>query len=474
MIAAPDYGLAVVGTSLVLEGRIVGAAVAGYALVDFCQSTAIASLARQAGVPFRRLWSLAQQLQPIPQHRLAMHGELLQVLGDTILRENHRTRQYEELAARLAAESGAKDEFLAVLSHELRTPLSPILGWVSILEQQSENPAQLRKAAASIKRNALLQVRLVDDLLDLNRIVRGKVALEPGEYDLSDVLRTALDTIAETADGKGVNLEFVDSEEPLRVEGDAGRLQQIFANVLSNAVKFTPTGGSVRIVASTEADLAVVRIADTGKGIPPQFLPLVFDMFRQQEEGTRRQYSGLGIGLALVKQLVELHGGRVDIASEGEGRGTQVTLRFPISKNAHAAGEVATVRGRPFAELLILVIEDTEDSLESTRLMLEVLGAKVLVARNGIDALQVLVENEPDLILCDLRMPHMDGYEFMRELSRTQGVDHTPVIAVTGLTGLSERERTQSAGFQGHLNKPFDDRALVSAVQGSLDHRKAG
>jgi signal transduction histidine kinase/CheY-like chemotaxis protein len=476
IVLAPSYGLAVVGTSLLLEGRIVGAAVAGYMLVEFCQSATIERLARQATVPFRRLWDLARQQQPVPERRLILQGELLRVLGDTLLRENHRTRQYEDVAMRLKKEMAAKDEFLAVVSHELRTPVTPILGWVRILKEAGDSPARRRKAVDSIERNALLQIKLVDDLLDLNRITRDNVPLDMGVHDLSDMLRSVLDTVADTAASKKIDVEFVETRERLIVEGDAGRLQQIFANVLSNALKFTPPSGWVRVSAERHADTAVMRITDSGEGIAATFLPHAFDMFRQQEEGTKRGATGLGIGLAVVKRLVELHRGHVEIASGGVGHGTEVTIRLPLTRQIARDGSGATARdqgeARLFGDLTILLVEDTEDSLEATRLMLEVLGANVLAARDGLEALDVMAIHRPDVVLCDLRMPRMDGFEFLRELCRIQGADHAPVVAVSGLVSKSDHERTEAAGFEGHLNKPFDDTALMSAVRATLDHRR--
>lgn len=465
VIVAPSYGLAVVGCSLVLENRIVGAAVAGYALVDFTQSAAIEALARRAGVPFRRLWQLARQLQPVPRRRLVLHGELLQVLGDAILRENLRTRQ-------LNTEMKAKDEFLAVLSHELRTPLTPILGWARILREGGDSPARRRKAADSIERNAILQIKLVDDLLDLNRVIRDKIPLDLAVHDLSNVLRSALDTMAETAASKKIEVAFSGTKEPLFVEGDAGRLQQIFVNLLSNAIKFTPIRGRVVVTAERESDAAVVHITDSGEGIAQEFLPHIFDMFRQQEEGTRRRHAGLGIGLAVVKRLVELHGGRINIASGGAGTGTEATIRLPLTSHRTEPRLGPDPRDEPFDGLTILIVEDSADSLEATRIMLEMLGANVLAAGDGIEALDVMAASRPDLVLCDLRMPHMDGFEFLRELTRTEGNDRPPVVAVTGLVSASDRERTRAAGFDGHLGKPFDDVALISAVRGSIDHRR--
>jgi signal transduction histidine kinase len=470
VVVTSSHGLAVVGTSLLLEGSVVGAAVAAYALVDFTQSSAIERLARQAGVPFRHLWQLARQQQPVPRRRLVLHGELLQVLGDTILRENFRTRQ-------LKKEMAAKDEFLAVISHELRTPLTPILGWARILKDAGDRPASRQKAADSIERNALLQIKLVDDLLDLNRLIRDKIRLVIGVHDLSDLLRSVLDTMADAARNKNIEIAFAGTNEPVSVDGDAGRLQQVFVNVLSNAVKFTPAGGRITVTLGRDADDAVVRIADSGEGIARKFLPHIFEMFRQQEEGTRRQHQGLGIGLAVVKRLVELHRGHVDITSPGVAAGTVVTIRLPSSQQTPDTGRETIDRwrgdSRPFEGLAILLVEDTEDSLEVMRAMLEGLGADVLTARDGLEALEVMTRNRPDLVLCDLRMPRMDGFEFLRELSRTEGADHAPVVAVSGFVNKSDHERTRAAGFEGHLDKPFDDEALVSTVRATLGSRRA-
>ncbi len=475
VVVAPSYGLAVVGTSLVLDGTIVGAAVAGYALVDFPQAEAVERLARQAGIPYRELRDIVRRQQPMPERRLVLHGELLQVLGDTLLRENSRTRQYEQTAARLEREMAAKDEFLAVLSHELRTPLAPILTWAQILREAGDSPERRLKAADSIERSARMQLKLVDDLLDLNRVIRDKVTLEVAVHDLGDLLRSAVESTAAAAASKEITVELVWFREPLLVEGDAGRLQQVFLNVLSNAVKFTPVKGRVSLVVERDAAAAVVRIADTGAGIAPEFLPYVFDMFRQAEHGTRRQYGGLGIGLALVKRLVELHQGSVAVESPGVGQGTQVTIRLPLLVSRLPVDDVTTPElvappadPLPFTNLTVLVVEDTEDTLEAMQVMIEVLGARVLVARDGREALEVLAAAPADIVLCDLRMPRMDGFEFLAELSRTMGSRHPPVVALTGLVSEGDLQRTKEAGFEGHLGKPLERAALVAAVRETL------
>jgi signal transduction histidine kinase/ActR/RegA family two-component response regulator len=470
---AEAHGLTVVGTSLVLEGAIVGAAVAGYAFAGFSQVAAVQRWAASAGVPFDALWHIARRQAPMPERRLKLHGELLQVLGDALLRENHRTRQYEETVVKLEAASAAKDEFLAILSHELRTPLAPILGWASILKRNEGE--EVRRAAEAIERNVLLESGMIEDLLDMNLIAHGSVRLDLEIHELPALIRAAAETIASEIGQKFIRLELVDTGEPLLVEGDSGRLQQVFRNILSNAVKFTPDGGSIRVAASREANDALIVVADSGEGIAPDFLPFVFEIFRQQEQGTRREHEGLGIGLALVKKLTELHKGSVSVASAGTGHGTQVTLRLPLTTEIPDLDAPMPAVGASAAALeglSVLVVEDSADTRESLRILLEQLGAQVSVARDGREGLGILRDADPDVVLCDLRMPRMDGFEFMHELHRGPSPAHPPVVAMSGLTSESVRQRARDAGFQGHIRKPFSDAAIVAAVGAALNRRQ--
>lgn len=372
---------------------------------------------------------------------------------------------------KLEAVAAARDEFLAVVSHELRSPLAPILGWAGMLKKD-QSPELVHRAAEAIERNVLLQARMVDDLLDMNLSERGMIKLTPVILDLGACMRAVLESSGPDIERKGLRLEFIDSREPLFIDADSARLQQIFSNIISNAVKFTAAGGEIRVVVTTEAGNAKAVVTDTGVGIAPAFLPFVFDMFRQQESGTQRGYQGLGIGLALVKRLTELQKGTVAVASSGSG--TEVTVRFPIVRETGIQEPVTrTLQRAPAAldGLSILLVDDMEDARDTMQALLQHLGATVAVAADGSEGLAVVRKASPDIVFCDLRMPRMDGYEFIRELRREVLPAQPPVLALTALASSADRERTREAGFDGHLSKPCDEASLVAAVNAALHPR---
>ena len=471
VVAHEQIGLSVVGTSLMLEGAVVGAVVAGYALSEFPNVSLVQRWARSARLPFARLWEILRQKSPVPERRLMLHGDLLKVLGDALVRESHRTLQHDEAVSELKAAAAAKDDFLAVLSHELRAPLAPIVGWAGVMKK-SETMEHVRAAAEAIERNALLESRLVDDLLDASRIAHRTISLDLQVHDLSALLRAAVEMSAHAMARQSIRLEFTDSPEPLLVRGDSGRLQQVFGNVISNAVKFTPADGSIRIAVSRVGDTAQVVVADSGVGIMPEFLPFVFEIFRQQEHGLRRKFDGLGIGLALVKQITELHHGTVALSSAGIGKGTEVTIRLPLATRVpgHDVPAQAGLQPAALAGLSVLVVEDSEDAREFVRILLQRIGAKVATARDGAEALDRTREEAPDVVLCDLRLPVMDGYEFLRELR--QRPVHPPVIAISGLASEDDLRRAREAGFHAHIKKPFDAAAVIAAVEEAVRYRK--
>jgi CheY-like chemotaxis protein len=385
-----------------------------------------------------------------------------------------------------------KDEFLATVSHELRTPLTAILGWAHMLEVNDLEQKTALHAVAVIKRNALQQKQIVEDILDVSRVITGKLRLESELVELTPVVQAALDTIAPAAEAKGLKLRF--SLDPkAAVTGDASRLQQVVWNLLANAVKFTPAGGEVR--ASVERLLTHVRIevSDTGQGILPEFLPYAFDRFRQADMGTTRQHGGLGLGLSIVRHLVEAHGGNVHAYSAGEGQGATFTVDLPPPAEAEqpsarpAAAHAAQAQGAanpgdsqappaagvekeealpPLVGMRVLAVDDDADTLEMLSLFLRRAGAEVAGAETAAAALEALERFRPDVLVADIGMPEVDGYELLRRV-RALGAERgglMPAIALTAYVGEADRARALRSGFQAHLPKPVEPDVLIKAV----------
>jgi signal transduction histidine kinase len=376
----------------------------------------------------------------------------------------------KRIEAELRAAHRVKDEFLATLSHELRTPLSPILGWAGMMRSERLDPATRTRGVEAILRNATLQARLVDDLLDVSAIVSGKIRLHLQPVDLAEIVREATDAIRPAAMAKRIQLEVAPGPGDVRVSADPDRLRQVVSNLLSNAVKFTPTGGAVTAALDSAPGAIELVVRDTGEGISPEFLPHVFERFRQADSTTTRRYGGLGIGLALVRHLVEMHGGSVRAESEGPGRGSAFRVRLPALAPVLPAKRPAPDAAPPaetgeglLAGVRVLAVEDDPDTLELLSAVLGRAGATVRCASSGAAALNDLEAWRPDLLVVDIGMPEMDGYRLLarvRDLERGAG-GVIPALAVTAYTGDVSRERIMAAGFQDHLPKPLDPMELV-------------
>jgi signal transduction histidine kinase/CheY-like chemotaxis protein len=377
-----------------------------------------------------------------------------------------------EQEARDAAEKAnqLKDEFLATLSHELRNPLNVILGYSELLLRLPEIQQSMRltRMADALRRNAQSQSQLINDLLDLSRLQRGKISLNHEPVSLAAIIDNAVETVRADASAKGVDLRLNVGDQLLLVDGDRLRLQQIAWNVLNNAVKFTPSGGSIEISLSSDIDHGVLVVKDTGQGIDPRFLPHVFEMFRQADGSNRRRHGGLGIGLALVKQLVQLHGGSITAESDGPGEGARFTVRLPLMRDRElvAIGSSAgAVELNLLSETSFLIVDDSEDTIAMLTDLLKVSGANVRTATNGADALRIAEDNEFDVILSDISMPEMDGFEFLQRLRQINGREHVPVIAITGFGRSGDIERARAAGFYSHLTKPLNLQALAEVLK---------
>jgi signal transduction histidine kinase/ActR/RegA family two-component response regulator len=385
--------------------------------------------------------------------------------NDALRREVEERRRiearHEEALLREQEASRVKDDFLATVSHELRTPLNAILGWARILTTSS-NPETIAKAAASLHRNALAQARVIDDLIDISRIVTGKLQVLPEAVDLCHVVESAVEAIRPTADLAGVTLTVRLHASPCVIAGDSDRLQQVVWNLLSNAVKFAPRG-AVHVDLRSEGGHLRLTVSDTGVGIPPEFLPHVFDRFRQADATPTRDHGGLGVGLAIAKELVELHGGT--IRAESEGRGSTFIVSFPQGGGDPTPKYTADV-SPSLSGVSVLAVDDHLDTLEIIGITLTRAGATVRTASSAAEAIEIWRQQPSDVLLCDLAMPVVSGFALLsriRDMDRAAG-RLTPAIAVTAHATEGHIARSLRAGFQMHVSKPFDAQQLVTAV----------
>ncbi|MGB3759154.1 MAG: response regulator [Rivularia sp. (in: cyanobacteria)] len=390
------------------------------------------------------------------------------------LRDITASKQAELEKIRLLAKAEAanriKDEFLAVLSHELRTPLNPILGWTQLLRSNKIPPQKIDLALETIERNASLQAEMIKDLLDVSRILRGKLQLNPVNVDLVNIIKAAIETVHLAAHAKSVEIITNFYSETALVEGDANRLQQIFWNLLSNAVKFTPSKGKVNIELTCNNSQAKITIADTGKGINSHFLPYVFDYFRQENSSSTRNAGGLGLGLAIVRHLVELHGGNIQVESPGIGKGTTFTVEIPLTSDVETYSETNNEHkdkvNLDFKGINILIVDDEPDNLEFLKFVLETYGAEVQTATSAPEAFKLFLQNKPDLLISDIAMPEVNGHTLMRQiraLPLKKGAK-IPAIALTAYAGETNQKESLQAGFNLHLAKPIQADNLAQRV----------
>jgi len=411
---------------------------------------------------------------------------IIEDVTERVAREAELQSQIEARSKLLASEKLArseaeranrlKDEFLATISHELRNPLNAIMGWAHMMRLGKLTPANAERAVETIYRNAKSQAQLVADLLDVSRIISGKLRLDVRTIDLINIVNAAIDSIRPAADVKGIRLQTMLDPAAGPISGDADRLQQIVWNLLTNAVKFTPKGGKIQVKVQRIDSHVEIVVSDSGVGISKEFLPHVFDRFRQADASTTRIHGGLGLGLSIVHQLVDLHGGGASVHSDGEGKGATFTITLPfvgvISSQQEEAAEPAQEEVTPFdglpslRGLKVLVVDDEADTRELIREVLKECGSEVILSRSAAEALEAIEQHKPDILISDLGMPDEDGYSLIskiRALPAEQG-GQIPAAALTAYARAEDRMRVLRSGFQFHLPKPVDSAELVTVV----------
>jgi PAS domain S-box-containing protein len=391
---------------------------------------------------------------------------------------------FAERTARAEAERAnrLKDDFVAMVSHELRTPLNAILGWTELLRRQSADAAIRERALEVIIRNTRLQTQLISDLLDISRIVAGKLRLDLQGVDLASLIESAIETVEHAARAKGISIDRDLDTSIAPIAADPARLQQVAWNLLSNAVKFTPKDGRVRVTLRQTGALAEIVVRDNGAGIRPDFLPYVFDRFQQADASRARRFGGLGLGLSIVKNLVQFHGGTVRVESAGEGHGATFTVGLPLAappelrEQALAPAEAAEsiTQGVSLEGIRVLVVEDEQDAAEFVKQLLESYGAAVVIAMTAREALDSISTTQPDILISDVGLPEMDGYEFLELVRQRDAADGggIPAIALTAFARSEDRTRAMIAGYQAHLSKPVESTELVATVASFADFVK--
>ena len=409
--------------------------------------------------------------QSIQRQRIELEKERL-------LTQEMTLRQQAERASRL------KDEFLATVSHELRTPLNSILGWAQIMRRESLDVEHRAAALETIYRNSQAQAQLIDDLLDMSRLITGNFPLNLVPASIPSIVRAAVEIVKPQADSKSIELVTRFGEKDLEATCDAERIQQVVWNLLVNAMKFTPEGGRVSVAIDSSPDEISISIRDNGEGIAPEFIPHVFDRFRQADSTSTRKHRGLGLGLAIVNNLTELHGGTVSVASEGFGKGAEFTVTLPIirsessnepaSETGDASIEFQTpklVESSPLENVRVLIVEDDPDAAEMLRYALRGAGADTRNVYSVSEAMDTLSDWEPSVVLSDITMPDEDGYSLIKRIRAMRSVEmaHVPAIALTAMARSEDGERALSSGFHMHMSKPVDIDELTKAISSLLD-----
>jgi PAS domain S-box-containing protein len=394
-----------------------------------------------------------------------LSAEVIDVGGEpsilTVVHDITERKKYEEA---LRESDRRKDEFLATLAHELRNPLAPISNAIDLLEMGVDDPASNARILAVMKRQLRQMVRLVDDLLDVSRISRGKIELRTAPIALSAAIASAIETSQPLMDAAGHRLLVKDVPETVMVEADLTRLSQAIANLLNNAAKYSPNGSEIRLDVEPAADEVVIRVRDNGSGISEEVLPQVFDLFTRADTSLERPQSGLGIGLTIVKRLVEMHGGSIEAVSAGKDRGSEFVVRLPRLKDCPATEVADKGPAKPATSMRVLVVDDNRDSAETMAMLLASLGHETRIAYDGHEAIAAAEAFRPDMITLDIGMPVMNGYEACRRIRMMAWGREILIIAVTGWGQVQDRERSREAGFDGHLTKPMDISALQQLV----------
>jgi len=406
------------------------------------------------GVDHRRLMLAEQKAR----------ADLEELNRDLEKRIAERTAQLTQLNSELEEANRAKDVFLATLSHELRTPLTPVVGWIKLLRSGNLDENSIAQALDAIERNAWLQSRLIDDLLDTSRIATGKLHFEPRPTDLNTSVNAALDTVKASAAARQIELLVDFHPATLVVMGEPVRLQQIAWNLLSNAIKFTEPGGKVKVKTHRENGEALLLVEDSGVGIAPEFLPHVFDRFRQADGSTSRMHGGLGLGLAIADALTKMHGGTIAAESDGAGRGARFifSLRCIPESELELDSEIQPTHSLNGME--ILIVEDSEDTLMLLRTIFTREGASVITASSAEEAFHCVSGKRPNLILSDIGMPDTDGYEFLKKLKDMPGMNEIPAVAISGYASEDDRARAMDVGYLALIPKPIDVDALLGLI----------